>query len=105
MFKKYKVYAVLNSNWKYEYSIEKNDISLICFRTMRTSKHRDSPIRQSHNILIQEQSFPSFNTKECKFQLLKYTKDHSIENQQFTTRRDGTSIAGINYTTSLKIEK
>ena len=78
---------------------------MIYFRTMRTSKHRDSPIRQSHNILIQEQSFPSSNTKECKFQLLIYTKDHSIENQQFTTRRDGTSIAGINYTTSLKIEK
>ena len=41
-------------------SIEKNDIAMIYFRTLRTSKHGDSPIRQSNNIQIQEQSFPSF---------------------------------------------
>lgn len=45
------------------------------------------------------------NTKECKIRLLKSTEGHSIENPHLSTRRDGTPIAGINYTTSVKIEK
>ena len=72
------------------------------FEHMKMKNHRSGKVTTYR---IKRKDFLLSNTKECQIQLLMHTEDHSIENPYFTARRDGTPIARINYTTSVKIEK